>query len=103
MTMVEFLKIGDKQGQQRQRRMDGAVGSVVDRSAMEKDRSVAPQVAPTTQGRSSVDREPPCVGRDFVDSAQRGSLAGLAGAIPTSLDVLATAARLGGAGHLVKH
>src|SRR5271169_2216772 len=103
MTMVEFLKMGDKQGQQRQRRMDGAVWSVADRDAVEKDRPVAAQVAQTTQGRSSVDREPPCAGRDFVDSAERGSLAGSAREIPASLDVLAAAARLGGAGRLVEH
>jgi len=101
--MVEFLKIGDKQGQQRQRRMDGAVWSVADRSAMEKDRPVAPQAAQATQRWSSVDRKPLCAGRDFVDSAERGSLAGPAGEISTSLDVLATTARLGRAGRLVEH
>src|SRR5712691_7816497 len=103
MTMVEFLKMGDKQGQQRRSRTDGAVRSVADRNAVEKNRPVAPQVAQTPPGRSSVDREPPCAGRDFVDSPQRGSLAGSAGEIPASFDVLATAARLGGAGHLVEH
>jgi len=51
----------------------------------------------TPQGRSSVDRRPSCAGRDFVDSAQRRSLAGSAREISTSLDVLAAAARLGGA------
>ena len=101
--MVEFLKMGDKQGQQRRRRTDGAVWSVADRSAVEENRALAPQAAQTTQGWSSVDREPPCAGRDFVDSAERGSLAGSAGEIPTSLDVLATTARLGRAGRLVKH
>jgi transposase len=38
-----------------------------------------------------------------VDSPERGSLAGPAGEIPTSFDVLAAAARLGGAGRLVKY
>jgi transposase len=38
-----------------------------------------------------------------VDSAKRGSLAGLAGEIPASLDVLAATARLGRAGRLVEH
>jgi transposase len=38
-----------------------------------------------------------------MDSAERGSLARLAGEIPASLDLLATAARLGGAGRLVEH
>jgi transposase len=40
MTMVEFLKMIDKQGQQRRRRMNGAVWSVADRKAVEKDRPV---------------------------------------------------------------
>ena len=101
--MVEFLKMGDKQGQQRRRRVDGAVRSLADRSAVEENRALAPQAAQTTQGRSTVDREPPCAGRDFVDSAERGSLAGPAGEIPASFDVLATTARLGGAGRLVEH
>jgi hypothetical protein len=38
-----------------------------------------------------------------VDSAERGWLAGLAGEISASLDLLAAAARLGGAGHLVEN
>jgi hypothetical protein len=38
-----------------------------------------------------------------VDSAERGSLAGHAREIPAPLDVLAAAARLGGAGRLVDH
>src|ERR1700675_1496522 len=103
MAMVEFLKMGDKQGQQRRRRADGAVRSVADRSAVEENRALAPQAAQTTQGRSSMDPEPSCAGRDFVDSAERGSLAGPTGEIPTSFDVLAAAARLGGAGRLVEN
>ena len=103
MTVVEWFEMRDKQGQQRRRRTDGAVGSVADRSAVEEDRALAPQAAQTTQGRSSVDREPSCVGRDSVDSAERGSLAGPAGEIPASFDVLAATARLGGAGRLVEN
>ncbi len=103
MTMVEFSEMRDKQSQQRRRRADGAVRSVADRSAVEEDRALAPQAAQTTQGRSSVDREPPCAGRDSVDSAERGSLAGPAGEIPASFDLLAATARLGGAGRLVEH
>jgi len=38
-----------------------------------------------------------------VDFAERGSLAGPAGEIPASFDVLAATARLGGAGRLVEH
>src|SRR6202140_2485512 len=103
MMMVEFLKIGDKQGQQRRRRTDGAVWSIADRSAVEENRALAPQAAQPTQGRASVDRKPSCAGRNSVDSAERGSLAGLAGEIPASFDVLAKTARLGGAGRLVEN
>src|ERR1700675_4404256 len=103
MAMVEFLKMGDKQGQQRRRRADGAVRSVADRSAVGENRAFAPQAAQTTQGRSSMDPEPSCVGRDFVDSAERGSLGGHAREIPTSFDLLAAAARRGGAGRLVEN
>src|SRR6266853_1262528 len=67
MTMVEYSEMGDKESQQRRRRADGAVRSVADRSAVEENRALAPQAAQTTQGRSSVDREPPCAGRDLVE------------------------------------
>jgi len=103
MTMVEFSEMGDKQSQQRRRRVDGAVRSVADRSAVEENHTLAPQADQTTQGWSPVDREPPCAGRDSVDSSERGSLAGLAGEIPASFDVLAATAGLGGAGRLVEH
>ena len=101
--MVEFCEMRDKQSQQRRRRTDGAVWSVADRSAVEENRPFTPEAAQTTQGWSSVDREPACAGRDFVDSAERGSLAGPAGEIPASFDVLAATARLGGAGRLVEN
>src|SRR5208283_4762906 len=51
----------------------------------------------------SVDRGSPDTGRDSLDSAERGSLAGPAGEIPVSFDVLAATARLGGAGRLVEY
>ena len=103
MTMVEYSEMGDKESQQRRKRADGAVRSVADRSAGEENRALAPQATQTTQRWSSVDREPPRAGRDSLDSAERGSLAGSAGEIPTSFDVLAATARLGGAGRLVEH
>jgi transposase len=103
MTMVEFGEMRDKQSQQRRRRADGAIRSVADRSAVEEDRALAPQAAQTTQRWSSVDRESSCAGRDSLDSAERGSLAGPAGEIPASFDVLAATARLGGAGRLVEY
>src|SRR6202521_4987953 len=93
----------DKQNQQRRRRADGPIGSVADRSAVAEDRAHAPQAAQTTQGRSSLDSEPSCAGRDSVDSAERGSMTRPAGEIPASLDLLAEAARLGGVGRLVEH
>src|ERR1700686_2191035 len=93
----------DKENQQRPRRADGPIGCVADRSAVAEDLALAPQAAQTTQGRSSLDSKPPCAGRDSVDSAERGSLAGHAGEIPASFDVLAAAARLGGAGRLVEN
>ncbi len=40
--------------------------------------------------------------RHFVDSAQRGSLAGFARGVSVTLDLLATAARLGGARGLAR-
>ena len=103
MIMVEFFKMRDKQSQQRQGRVDGAIRSVADRSAVEENRALAPQAAQTTQGRPSVDREPSCIGRDFVDSPERSALAGSAGEIPASFDLLAATARLGRAGRLVEH
>src|SRR6202158_486859 len=93
----------DKGNQQRRRRADGPSGCVADRSAVEENRALAPQAAQTTQGRASLDSEPSCAGRDSVDSAERGSLAGHAGEIPASFDVLAATARLGGAGRLVEN
>jgi len=101
--MVEFGEMRDKQSQQRRRRADGAIRSVADRSAVEENRALAPQAAQTTQRWSSVDRESSCAGRDSLDSAERGSLAGPAGEIPASFDVLAATARLGGAGRLVEY
>src|SRR6202521_770177 len=100
MTMVEYSEMGDKQGQQRRRRADGAIRSVADRSAVEENRALAPPTAQASQGRPSVDREPSCVGRDPVDSPQRRSLAGPAGEVSAPFDVLAAVARLGRAGRL---
>src|SRR5208283_4323254 len=51
----------------------------------------------------SVDRGSPDTGRDSLDSAERGSLAGPAGEIPVSFDVLVAAAGLGRAGRLVEN
>src|SRR5260370_11703184 len=79
----------DKQSQQRRRRADGPVGSVADGSAVEENRSLASQTAQAPQGWPSVDRQPPCPGRDSVDSAELCSLAGLSRGVSASLDLLA--------------
>jgi len=92
-----------KVSQQRRGRADGAIRSVADRSAVEENRALAPQAAQTPQGWSPMDREPSGRGRDSVDPPERCSLAGSAGEISPSLDLLAAAARLGGAGRLVEH
>src|SRR6266571_2637463 len=103
MTMVGFWEMRDNRGQQRRGRADGAVRSVADRSAVEENRALAPETAQTPPGRSPVDREPSCVGRDSVDSAQRRSVAGPAGKVSPSFHVLAAAAGLGRAGRLAEH
>src|SRR5579863_9377846 len=103
MTMVEFREMRDKQGQQRRRRVDGAIRSVADRSAVEENRALAPETAQAAARWPPVDREPSCPGRDSVDSPQRRSLAGLAGEISASFHVLATAAGLGRAGRWAEH
>src|SRR2546427_2116640 len=90
----------DKQSQQRRRRADGPVGSVADGSAVEENRSLASQTAQAPQGWPCVDREPSRAGWHFVDSAERGKMAGLARGVSASLDLLAAAAGLGGAGRL---
>jgi transposase len=102
MMVVEMWKMRDKQGQQRRRRIDGAIGSVADRSAAEENRALAPETAQAAQGRPSMDREPPCAGRDSLDSPELCPLAGFTGEISTSLDLLAATARLGGAGPLAE-
>lgn len=78
-------------------------GPLLTEAQWKKIAPLTPEAAQTTQGRSSVDREPPCAGRDSVDSAERCSLAGSAGEISASLDLLAATARLGRAGRLVEH
>ena len=83
--MVEVFEMSDKQSQQRRGGADSMVAAVAERSAVEENRALAPQAMQIPQGRSSADRQPSCVGRDFVDSAQRRSLAGSAEEISASL------------------
>src|SRR6266403_3306870 len=100
--MVEFSGMSDKESQQRRGRADGAVWSVADRIAVEENRALAPETAQESPWWPPVDRQPRCPGRDSVDSAVRCSLAGLARGVSASLDLLATAAGLGGAGPLAE-
>jgi len=93
----------DKQSQQRQGRLDGAIRSVADRSAVEENRALAPPTGQAPQGWPPVDRQPSSLGRDSVDSAERRSVAGFAGEISAPLDVLAPAAGLGRAGRVAEH
>src|SRR5258706_4222145 len=90
----------DKQSQQRRGRADGPIGTVAERSAVEENLALASETAKESPRWPPVDREPPCAGRDSLDSAEWGPLAGLAGEISASFDLLAAVAGLGGAGHL---
>src|SRR5258707_3123630 len=89
----------DKQSQQRGGRADGPIGTVAERSAVEENLALASETAQESPRWPPVDREPPCAGRDSLDSAEWGPLAGLAGEISASFDLLAAGAGLGGAGH----
>ncbi len=67
MKVVGIFQMRHKQSQQRGR-TDGTVTTVADRSAVEENCALAPQTTQAPQGWSPVGRQPPCVGRDFVDS-----------------------------------
>src|SRR5260370_3023411 len=94
--------MGDKQSQQGGGRANGPIGSVADGSAVEETCACASQTGQAPQGWTPVDREPPCAGGDPLDSAERGPLAGFAGGISASFDLLAAIAGLGGAGYLAE-
>jgi hypothetical protein len=100
--VVEFSQMRDKQSQQRRRRADGPIGSVADGSAVGENRAFASEAAQESPWWTPVDRQSPGAGGDSLDSAERGSLAGLAGGISASFDLLAAVAGLGGAGRLAK-
>src|SRR6266571_6366994 len=68
--MVEFTGMSDKESQQRQGRVDGPIGSVADRSAVEENRALAPETAQESPWLLPVDRQPPCAARDAVDSEE---------------------------------
>ena len=96
--MVVFYEMTDKQSQQRQGRDDGANRSIADRNAMEEDRALAPETTQAPARWPALDREAPGVGGDSLDPADWCSLAGSAGEISASFNLLAALAGLGGVG-----
>jgi transposase len=101
--VVVFCEMTDKQNRQRRGRADGANRSVIDRSAVEENRAFAPETTPASPGWPPVDRKSSRVGRDSLDPAERCSLAGSAGEISSSFDVLATSTGLGRARRLAEN
>ncbi len=101
--MVNLAKRRGRFGQQRQGRAYGAIRSTADRRPMGEDPSLAAEAAPTPPGRAASVGGPQSAGRHFVDSAQRGSLAGFARGISLTGHVLAATAGLGRAGSLAHH
>src|ERR1700687_5285132 len=79
------------------RRTDGAIWSAVDRRPVGKDPLWAPETTPAPAWGAASGRRSQSAGRHFVDSAQRDSLAGYARGVSVTIDLLATAAGLGGA------
>jgi len=101
--MVSLRKMGDKFGQQRRGRTNGAIRSIADRRPMGKDPSLAPATSEASQGGKTSAGRSQGAGRHFVDSSQRRSLAGFARGIPLTGDVLAATAGLGRARGLAHH
>src|SRR5258708_20978219 len=92
--------MGDKRGQQRRWRADGAIRSSVDRRPVGEDPALASSSAFAATRRTATTRRPPGARRHFVDSAQRRSLAGFARRVSLTSDLLASTARLGRARNL---
>ena len=87
----------DKDIEQRRGRVDGAIRSVADRSAVGKDPALAPEATPASEGRAASGQRSQSAGRHFVDFAQRGSLVRFARGVSLTGDLLAALAGLGGA------
>jgi hypothetical protein len=83
-------------------RADGAIRSAADRRPVGQDPALAPETTQAPARWAASGRRPQSAGRHFVDSAQRRSLAGFARGVSVTLDLLATAARLGGARGLAR-
>src|SRR6202049_3256334 len=101
--IVKLPKMRDKFVQQRRGRPDGAIRSTAGRRPMGEDRSLAPEAAQAPARRQTTRQRSQSARRDFVDSAQRRSLAGFARRVSFTGDVLAAASRLGRAGSLAHH
>jgi len=101
--IVKLPKMRDKFVQQRRGRPDGAIRSTAGRRPMGEDRSLAPEAAQAPAWRQTTRQRSQSARRDFVDSAQRRSLAGFARRVSFTGDVLAAASRLGRAGSLAHH
>jgi hypothetical protein len=78
-------------------RADGAIRSVANRRPVGQDPALAPETTQAPARWAASGRRPQSAGRHFVDSAQRGSLAGYARGVSVPVDLLATVAGLGGA------
>ena len=82
-------------------RADGAIRSVADRRPVDQNPALAPETTQAPARGATSGRRPQTAGRRFVNSAQRRSLAGFARGVSVTLNLLATAAGLGGARDLV--
>jgi hypothetical protein len=78
-------------------RVDGAIRSATDRRPVGQNPALAPETTPAPARGAASSRGPQSAGRHFVDSAQRGALAGFARGVSVTVDLLATTAGLGGA------
>src|SRR5438105_76632 len=101
--MVNLRRMRDKFEQQRQGRTNGAIRPTVDRRPMGENPSLASEAAAPPAGRQTSGQRSQSARRDFVDSAQRRSLAGFARRVPLASHLLAAASRLGGARRLAHH
>ena len=72
-------------------------GRLLTDAQWDKDPALAPETTPAPARRAASGRRPQSAGRHFVDAAQRGALAGFARGVSVAVDLLATAAGLGGA------
>ena len=101
--IVSFAKMRDNRGQQRQGRTDGAIRSIADRRPVGDDSSLVAEAARTSPWWTSCGKRPEGGRRDFVGSAQRGSLVRFAQRVSFASNLLAKAAGLGRTRDLAHH